>query len=137
VVLKHNKNFNLRNVNCNYFCLFFFSDFYSDIQEHHTKFPYAWVVGSMAVALVVIVLSILLLFLCKYFNSHLRDSENHSKVPNQPVSHKFQLLKSSSFLYGSRRYLCCSFGDLKQPRDDAANHHIDIPSGQLLISLSF
>lgn len=103
------------------------------MQEHHTKFPYAWVVGSMAVALVVIALSILLLFLCKYFKSHLRDSRNRRKVPNQPVSHKFQLLKSSSFLYGSGRYLCCSFGDPKRRHDDAANHRIDVPSGQLLI----
>lgn len=104
------------------------------MQERHTKFPYAWVVGSMGVALVLIALSIFLLFLCKYFNSHLRDTRNCRKVPNQPVLHKFQPLKSSSFLYGSGRYLCCSFGDLKQTHDDAANHHMDIPSGQLLIA---
>ncbi|KAJ4749647.1 Protein kinase superfamily protein [Rhynchospora pubera] len=105
---------------------------FQDIQEHHTKFPYAWVVGSMGVALVLIALSILSLFLYKSFNSHLPDSRNSRKVPNQPVSHKFQLLKSSSFLYGSGRYLCCSFRDVKQPRDDAANHHVDIPSGMVV-----
>lgn len=108
------------------------SSTFEDIQEHHTKFPYAWVVGSMGVALVLIALSILLLFLCKYFKSHLRDTRNRRKVPNQPVLHKFQPLKSSSFLYGSGRYLCCSFGDLKQPHDDAANHHMDIPSGMII-----
>ncbi|KAJ3670958.1 hypothetical protein LUZ60_008384 [Juncus effusus] len=109
-----------------------FNTFEEKKEQASRRFPYIWVVGSMGVALLIIILLIIFLFLYKYLKKHLQVSGNRGKPPGQlPVKHKFQLLKSSSFLYGSGRYFCCQFGDLKQPKRDANNQHIEIPNGMV------
>ncbi|KAL6614545.1 hypothetical protein ACP70R_036815 [Stipagrostis hirtigluma subsp. patula] len=101
----------------------------SEIPEHHsTKFPYGWVIGSMGVALALIAIALLALVLWKFFHYNLEDPNNQRKSPDQPMSHKFQLLKSGSFCYGSGRYLCCQFGNGKPTRPDG-DHHINVPKG--------
>lgn len=104
-----------------------------DISEHHSsKFPYGWVIGSMGVALALIAIALLALVLCKFFQYNLQAPNNQRKSPDQPTSHKFQLLKSGSFCYGSGRYLCCQFGNGKQSRTDGGDHHINIPKGMVV-----
>ncbi|CAO2197685.1 unnamed protein product [Urochloa humidicola] len=95
--------------------------------DHHlTKFPYGWVIGSMGVALALIAVALLALVLWKFFGQNLQDPNNQGKSPDQ---HKFQLLKSGSFCYGSGRYLCCQFGTAKPTTADGGEHHTSVPKG--------
>ncbi|KAG2600558.1 lysM domain receptor-like kinase 3 [Panicum virgatum] len=94
--------------------------------HHSTKFPYGWVIGSMGVALALIAVALLALALWKFFGHNLQDPNNQGKSPDQ---HKFQLLKSGSFCYGSGRYLCCQFGNAKPTRADGGDHHTSVPKG--------
>ncbi|CAO2166335.1 unnamed protein product [Urochloa humidicola] len=94
--------------------------------HHSTKFPYGWVIGSMGVALALIAVALLALVLWKFFWQNLQDPNNQGKSPDQ---HKFQLLKSGSFCYGSGRYLCCQFGTTKPTRADGGEHHTSVPKG--------
>ncbi|CAO2182943.1 unnamed protein product [Urochloa humidicola] len=94
--------------------------------HHSTKFPYGWVIGSMGVALALIAVALLALVLWKFFGHNLQDPNNQGKSPDQ---HKFQLLKSGSFCYGSGRYLCCQFGNTKPTRADGGDHHTTVPKG--------
>uniref|UniRef100_A0A0D9YER9 Protein kinase domain-containing protein n=1 Tax=Oryza glumipatula TaxID=40148 RepID=A0A0D9YER9_9ORYZ len=103
---------------------------FSDVSEHHsTKFPYGWVIGSMGVALALIAIALLALVLCKLSQYNPQAPNNQGKSPDQSISHKFQLLKSGSFCYGSGRYLCCQFGNVKQSRTDGSDHHMNTPKG--------
>ncbi|XP_006644682.3 lysM domain receptor-like kinase 3 [Oryza brachyantha] len=103
---------------------------FPDVSEHHsTKFPYGWVIGSMGVALALIAIALLALVLCKLSQYNPQAPNNQGKSPDQSISHKFQLLKSGSFCYGSGRYLCCQFGNVKQSRTDGGDHHTSIPKG--------
>ncbi|RLN25313.1 hypothetical protein C2845_PM07G22490 [Panicum miliaceum] len=94
--------------------------------HHSTKFPYGWVIGSMGVALALIAVALLALALWKFFGQNHQDPNNQGKSPDQ---HKFQLLKSGSFCYGSGRYLCCQFGNAKPTRADGGDHHTSVPKG--------
>ncbi|CAO2178331.1 unnamed protein product [Urochloa humidicola] len=94
--------------------------------HHSTKFPYGWVIGSMGVALALIAVALLALVLWKFFGQNLHDPNNQGKSPDQ---HKFQLLKSGSFCYGSGRYLCCQFGTAKPTTADGGEHHTSVPKG--------
>ncbi|CAD6236845.1 unnamed protein product [Miscanthus lutarioriparius] len=99
----------------------------SETPDHHlTKFPYGWVIGSMGVALALIAIAVLALVLWKFFGYNPQDPNNQGKSPDR---HKFQLLKSGSFCYGSGRYLCCQFGNAKPTRADGGDHHINVPKG--------
>ncbi|XP_052136545.1 lysM domain receptor-like kinase 3 [Oryza glaberrima] len=103
---------------------------FSDVSEHHsTKFPYGWVIGSMGVALALIAIALLALVLCKLSQYNPQAPNNQGKSPDQSISYKFQLLKSGSFCYGSGRYLCCQFGNVKQSRTDGSDHHMNTPKG--------
>ncbi|OAY82162.1 lysM domain receptor-like kinase 3 [Ananas comosus] len=101
-----------------------------DKPEHPAKFPYGWVIGSMGIALALIVVALLSVISFKFLNSHSRRSSNHMKDHDQPISHKFHILKSSSFC-GSGRYFCCKFGNTNPSDGDAGNHHINIPKGMV------
>lgn len=87
-------------------------------QKHSRKFPYIWVIGSMGITIILIAASFLSCISCKYMNCFSDVASNQSKVPDQPASHKFHILKSSSF--------CCNSGNSKPSSGEAANHHINI-----------
>ncbi|XP_064950293.1 lysM domain receptor-like kinase 3 isoform X1 [Musa acuminata AAA Group] len=96
---------------------------FSDNSMHHSaRFPYGWVFGSMGVSLALITVALLSFISLKSFNSR-----SQTKDPNGPVSHKFQILRNTSFCHASGRYLCCKYGNLKSSTGDAGNHHINDP----------
>lgn len=86
----------------------------------------------MGVALALIAIALLAIVLWKFFGHNLQDPNNQRKSPDQ---HKFQLLKSGSFCYGSGRYLCCQFGNAKPTRADGGDHHTSVPKGQLTVPI--
>ncbi|KAJ6822039.1 lysM domain receptor-like kinase 3 [Iris pallida] len=97
--------------------------------NHSGKFPYGWVIGSTGVAIVLLAVAILSCISCKFTNSFSHVSRNQSKDTDRPISHKFQILKSSSFCYTSGRYFCCKSTNSKQSAGDSGGHHINIPGG--------
>ncbi|XP_073008190.1 lysM domain receptor-like kinase 3 [Typha latifolia] len=101
------------------------------LEHRPAKFPYGWVIGSMGVALALIAVALLLFISLKFFNSHAQNSRSQRKDPDEPTSHKFHILKSRSFCYGSGRYFCCTIGNLKPSSGVAGNHHINNPKGMV------
>ncbi|ONK69802.1 uncharacterized protein A4U43_C05F26890 [Asparagus officinalis] len=79
----------------------------------------------MGIALILIAVTFVSCITCKSCFSH--KSRTQSKDHEQSSSHKFHILKSSSFCYTSRRFFCCKSGNLKPSATDVGNHHIDIP----------
>ncbi|CAM0882790.1 unnamed protein product [Alopecurus aequalis] len=105
----------------------------SEISDHHSKkFPYGWVIGSMGIALALTAVALLALLTCKSFQYNHQGSNNQRNSPEQSMSHSFQLLKSGSFCYGSGRYLCCQFGNVKQSRKGGGDHAINVPKGMVV-----
>ncbi|XP_072969194.1 lysM domain receptor-like kinase 3 [Typha angustifolia] len=106
-----------------------FNKFTENTEHHAAKFPYGWVIVGMGIALALIILALLLFILFKFFSSHSSPPTNHGKDPGQPISHKFHILKSSSFCYAPGRYFCCKSENLKPSNGDVGNHHINVPKG--------
>lgn len=95
--------------------------------NHSIKFPYLWVIGSMGVAAFLIGCAVLL---CIMFKSFIFRTPNiHRQYSDQSIPHKFQILKSSSFCYASRRFLCFKFENIKHSTRDSGDRHLNIPSG--------
>ncbi|XP_020581868.1 lysM domain receptor-like kinase 3 isoform X1 [Phalaenopsis equestris] len=95
--------------------------------EHSTKFPYLWVIGSVGVTVFMIGTAVLL---CVSFRScNFRSPYSHRKCPEQPIPHKFQILNSSSFCYASRRFLCFKSENFKHSTQDSGDHLVNIPNG--------
>lgn len=95
-------------------------------EDDSTKFPYLWVIGSVGVAVFMIGTALLL---CVSFKScDFRSPNSHRKCPDQPISHKFQILKSSSFCYASRRFLCFKSENFKHSAQDSGDL-VNIPNG--------
>lgn len=96
-------------------------------ENHSTKFPFLWVIGSIGVGVFLIVFAVLLCFTFKSFNFWYPSS--HREYPDQPNPHKFQILKSNSFCYASRRFLCFKSENFKHSTRDSGDRHANIPNG--------
>ncbi|XP_068639174.1 lysM domain receptor-like kinase 3 [Aristolochia californica] len=100
---------------------------FPDSEGHHSShFPYGWILGSMGVALVLILGAVIV---CVSFKSRMCCNQvpgSHGKDPNRRTSHKFQTLQRPSFCYGSGRYLCCKSGKWDPKNGDAAHHQMNV-----------
>ncbi|KAI3521503.1 hypothetical protein L1887_10973 [Cichorium endivia] len=89
--------------------------------DHKSDVKHWWIIGSLGVLLTLIV-AIVLLFLClrssicNCFNDH----------EDERASHKFHILRTSSFWCGSGR-LCCKSDDWRQTIDASSDRHTNIP----------
>lgn len=107
-------------------------DTFSDNRKQHSaRFPYGWVLGSLGVALMLIIVTLLLWISFRSFDCCSRVQRRHTKDPDQPVSHKFHILKSTSFVNASGRYLCCKSANLKPSNGETGNQHVSIPRGMV------
>ncbi|KAG1346601.1 lysM domain receptor-like kinase 3 [Cocos nucifera] len=107
-------------------------DTFSDNRKQHSaRFPYGWVLGSLGVALMLIIVTLLSWISFRSFDCCSRDQRRHTKDPDQPVSHKFHILKSTSFVNASGRYLCCKSANLKPSNGETGNQHVSIPRGMV------
>ncbi|KAH7651206.1 Non-specific serine/threonine protein kinase protein [Dioscorea alata] len=106
-----------------------FYDISGDTGKHSSKFPYGWVIGSMGVALFLIAVVFLSCIAFKTLHCCGRQRTNRTKDPDQPTSHKFHILKSTSFCYPSGGYFCCRSSTVKSSAGDTGNHQINIPKG--------
>lgn len=91
--------------------------------------PYWWIIGSLAVGLVVIVV-VVLLFVFLRSSSCCRGSQgSQTKESDGKVPHKFHILRNTSFCCASGRSICCKSGDWNQPNGESSNRHMNIPTG--------
>lgn len=103
------------------------SFFSENSEDDSTKFPYLWVIGSVGIAVFMIGIALLL---CISFKScNFWSPNSHRKCPDQPISHKFQILKSSSICYASRRFLCFKSENFKHSTQDSGDHLVNNSNG--------
>ncbi|XP_074578093.1 lysM domain receptor-like kinase 3 [Curcuma longa] len=98
--------------------------FSGNSMHNSAGFPYGWVFGSMGASLLLVILVLFSFLSFKSFHSR-----SQTKDPERSVSHKFHILRNTSFCYSSGRFLCCNSGNTKASTGDAGSHHANIPKG--------
>ncbi|XP_011072436.1 lysM domain receptor-like kinase 3 [Sesamum indicum] len=97
-------------------------NFVEDQMNHKTHVPYWWIIGSLAAGLALI-LVVVLLFVC------LKGSQgSQAKDSDGKISHKFHILRNTSFCCASRRSICCKSGDWDHPHGESSNRQMNIPT---------
>ena len=91
--------------------------------------PYWWIIGSLAVGLALIIV-VVLLFVCLRSSGCCRGSQgSQAKDSDGKSSHKFQILRNTSFCCASGRSVCGKSGDFQRPNGESSNRHMNIPTG--------
>ncbi|KAG6480830.1 hypothetical protein ZIOFF_057418 [Zingiber officinale] len=80
-----------------------------------------WILGTMVVSLALIIVALMSFISFKSFKSRIP-----TKDPDQSPSHKFHILRNSSFCQASGSHLCCN-GNVKSSAVNSGTHQIDIP----------
>ncbi|KAL0341965.1 UNVERIFIED_CONTAM: LysM domain receptor-like kinase [Sesamum calycinum] len=97
-------------------------NFVEDQMKNKTHVPYWWIIGSLAAGLVLIFV-VVLLFVC------LKGSQgSQAKDSDGKISHKFHILRNTSFCCASRRSICCKSGDWDHPHGESSNRQMNIPT---------
>ncbi|KAJ0918405.1 putative protein kinase RLK-Pelle-LysM family [Helianthus annuus] len=93
-------------------------------RDHKSDSKHWWIIGGLGVGLALII-AVVALFVC--LRSSRDDNRSHLKDPeNEQVSHKFHILRTSSFWCGSGR-LCCKSNDWEQTIEESSDRHTNIP----------
>ncbi|GAA0152092.1 hypothetical protein LIER_37418 [Lithospermum erythrorhizon] len=85
--------------------------------NHKHHMPYWWIIGSLGIGLTLIGL-IGLACVCLRSSSYSKDSDG---------THKFHILRTTSFCCPSGRYICCKPGDWNEPNREARERPTNIP----------
>ncbi|KAI3671602.1 hypothetical protein L1987_87341 [Smallanthus sonchifolius] len=95
--------------------------------NHKSYVKHWWIIGSLGVGFALII-AVVALFVCVRSSICFRDAhKNHLKDPeNEQVSHKFHILRTSSFWCGSGR-LCCKSNGWEQTIEESSDRHTNIP----------
>ncbi|CAA0826897.1 LysM domain receptor-like kinase 3 [Striga hermonthica] len=86
---------------------------------HKTRIPYWWIIGSLAGGLAVIFVLVLLFISLRSSGCLRRAQENQSKNSDGKISHKFHILRNTSFCCASRRSR-----EWDHPRGESSNRHL-------------
>ncbi|XP_073299291.1 lysM domain receptor-like kinase 3 isoform X1 [Primulina huaijiensis] len=99
-----------------------------DQMDHKSHIPYWWIIGSLAVGLVLVVV-VVLLFVCLKSSVYSGGSRgSHPKDSEGKNSHKFHVLRNSSFCCASGRSICGNSGNSKHHIGESSNQQINIPT---------
>ncbi|XP_051148104.1 lysM domain receptor-like kinase 3 [Andrographis paniculata] len=91
--------------------------------NRHRHIPYWWIIGGLSIGLALIIVTVVLFVSFKSsgcLGSDAKDSDGKS-------SHKFQILRNTSFCCASRRSTCCDSADRNHP-GESSNRHMNIPT---------
>ncbi|KAK6125139.1 hypothetical protein DH2020_041105 [Rehmannia glutinosa] len=98
-------------------------NFVADHVNHKTHIPYWWIIGSLAGGLALIIIAVLL-FVSLRSSGCLRGTEgNQAKDSDGKISHKFHILRNTSFCCASRRSR-----DWDHPNGESSNRQMNIPT---------
>lgn len=100
--------------------------------NHKSHVPFWWIFGSLGVGLGLIII-LILIFISLRSSRCFNGGQSHAKNSDEKISHKFHILRNTSFCCGSGRYICCKSAELKQPVGEASERQMNIPRGLTLI----
>ncbi|KAL3511735.1 hypothetical protein ACH5RR_024452 [Cinchona calisaya] len=95
--------------------------------NHKTHVPFWWIIGSLAVGLVLIIILVVVIISLRSSNCYAGSLGGHSKNSADKNSQKFHILRNTSFCCASGRYICCKSGDLRRPNGEASDRQMNIP----------
>ncbi|KAL3631947.1 LysM domain receptor-like kinase 3 [Castilleja foliolosa] len=91
--------------------------------NHKTRVPYWWIIGSLAGGLALFIL-VVILFICLRSTGCLRRTqESQPKNSDGKISHKFHILRNTSFCCASLRSR-----DWNHPKGESSNRQMNIPT---------
>lgn len=98
------------------------------IELHHkAHVPYGWIIiGGLVVVLALIIMGITI-YVRLRSSRHFEAQENHEKDLDGKNSHKFQILRNTSFCCGSGRYICCKSMDWRPTNGETSDSPMAIP----------
>lgn len=89
---------------------------------------YWWILGSLGFGLVVLVL--VFIFVCLRRSSCFAKTQGSNEQNlDDKTSHKFQVLRNTSFYCASGRSICCNSGDWKQTDGESSDRKMNVPKG--------
>lgn len=91
--------------------------------------PYGWIVGGLGAGLALIILSIVVCICLRSSSCFTEPRGNSAKYPSGKSSHKFHILRKSSFCCASGRYVGSMSGDNKQATAEASHPPVTISKG--------
>lgn len=92
-----------------------------DAVGHKAHVPYGWIIGSLGIGFALILVTILA---CVFLRA---SRSSCSKDPDGKISHRFQILRTTSFCCASGRSICRKSGDWKQTIGESSDRQINIP----------
>ncbi|KAH6782320.1 protein kinase family protein / peptidoglycan-binding LysM domain-containing protein [Perilla frutescens var. hirtella] len=99
-----------------------------DQVNKNSHVPYWWIIGSLAVGLALIIV-VALLFVFLRSSGCCRGSEgSQAKDSDGKISHKFHILRNTSFCCASGRSICGKSADWNRPNGESSNRHMNIPT---------
>ncbi|KAG5537790.1 hypothetical protein RHGRI_025035 [Rhododendron griersonianum] len=94
--------------------------------ENKAHFPYWWILGSLGFGLALLV--VVVIFVCLRTSScFAKTQENNGQNLDEKTSHKFQILRNTSFCCASGRSICCKSGDWKQTDGESSDRQMNVP----------
>ncbi|KAI3463300.1 hypothetical protein Pfo_019963 [Paulownia fortunei] len=99
-----------------------------DQVNHKTHVPYWWIIGSLAVGVALIVMAVLLFVSLRSSGCFSGSRGSQTKHSDWKISHKFHILRNTSFCCTSGRSICCESGDRKHPNGESSNRQMNIPT---------
>ncbi|KAI8020628.1 LysM domain receptor-like kinase 3 [Camellia lanceoleosa] len=95
--------------------------------DHKTHVPYGWIIGSLGVGLTLIILVVFIFVSLRSSSCFDKSRGSYAKDLNEKISHKFHILRNTSFCCASGRYICGKSGDWKQSNGESSDRQINIP----------
>ncbi|THF98481.1 hypothetical protein TEA_005976 [Camellia sinensis var. sinensis] len=94
--------------------------------NHNAHMPYVWIVGSLGVALVLLILVVVIFVSLRSSGCFSETEGSGEKNLDGKISHKFHNLRNTSFCCASGRYICCKSGDWKRTSGESSDHQKNI-----------
>lgn len=101
----------------------------ADQANKNTHVPYWWIIGSLAAGLALIIVVVFLFAFLRSSGCFRGSQGSQAKDSDGKISHKFHILRNTSFCCASGRSICCKSGDWNHPNAESSNRQMNIPTG--------
>ncbi|XP_058180854.1 lysM domain receptor-like kinase 3 [Rhododendron vialii] len=94
--------------------------------ENKAHVPYWWILGSLGFGLALLV--VVVIFVCLRTSScFAKTQKSNGQNLDEKTSHKFQILRNTSFCCASGRSTCCKSRDWKQTDGESSDRQMNVP----------